>query len=80
MSTALRVLIACLALFGAIMVVCMILGMLHWIVIGVLIVGALFVAAKAIEASKPKSLRVGDRKLQRELKRLAKDVDAIRKL
>ena len=80
MSTALRVLFACLAAFGALIVGCMILGMLHWIIVGALILGVVVIAVKAIGGSAPKAISEGDRKLHRELNRLAKDVDKIRKL
>ena len=78
MSSGLKVLVACLAAFGLIMVGLMILGFIHWIVIGIAVLAAVYVAVKLV-APQRKAITVGDRKLHKQLRRLEKDLDPLRK-
>ena len=79
MSSGLKVLVACLAVFGVIAVVCMLIGLLNWIIIGIVVVGALVIAARAIGSSRRKGLIGADRKVFRQMRRLEKKIDSIRK-
>jgi hypothetical protein len=79
MSTGLKVLSACLAVFGLIMVFCMILGFMHWIILGIAAVAAIYFVAKLSSSGGGKALPAGDRKLHRQLRKMEKDIDALRK-
>ncbi len=78
MSPGLKVLVACLAGFGLIMVGLMIIGLIHWIVIGIAVAAIVYVVAKLVAPGR-RSLQVGDKHLRKQLKKLGKDFDPLRK-
>jgi hypothetical protein len=75
MSTAMKVLVAFLAILGLIAGVYLILGILHWIFVAAVVLGVVYVGYKIFDHTrKPKSLAAGGDPFQMQLKSFDMDL------
>jgi hypothetical protein len=73
MSLALRVVGAILAVLGLLFVAGLVLGLLHWVVIGAVVIGLCLLVFRLVSPKK-RAIGPGDKTLHRQLKQMERDI------